>query len=28
VQEQGARLVGLPEYMRLKLEVLVRERPR
>ena len=28
VQAQGARLVGLPEYMRLKLEVLVREGPR
>ena len=26
VQAQGARLVGLPEYMRLKLELLVRER--
>ena len=26
MQAQGARLVGLPEYMRLKLELLVRER--
>ena len=25
MQAQGARLVGLPEYMRLKLELLVRE---
>jgi hypothetical protein len=26
MQTQGARLVGLPEYLRLKLELLVRER--
>jgi hypothetical protein len=28
IQQQGARLVGLPEYLRLKLEVLERERER
>jgi anti-anti-sigma regulatory factor len=27
VQAQGARLVGLPEYIRLKLELLMREPP-
>ena len=26
IQQQGARLVSLPEYLRLKLETLVRER--